>query len=393
MIIKMLNNLFNTEETKNKLDFLDGYRGSLAIWVLIGHTNMIFKILDQYPFDMSGHYIGVNGFFILSSFLLTYRLFDELVSSKQTYKKILLTMLKYTIRRFFRIYVPFVITISLIKYDQKFFGGCFSYSSSWYDLITLKYPHGNHLWTIGPEIKYYALIPLICLFFYNIENDKLYLKIIKLIIASLSVYFFIKFYFKKDLFSKLYCVFLNGSILAILYHKLKNFQVFKYLQTNSLLTILGFVTMCLYAKGVTLSSLPYNSELSNIDKTNLDNNVGVYTLTYKVSIYWTIVLFLMLVGTPNFFTNIFEMNVLRTAGKYSFGIYLLHPMCINLVRDHIKPVLKYEYFFYVLLLSFFVGFLFFHLVENIMIKLANFLCRKISELRFFQIKEINDLDL
>lgn len=234
---------------------------------------------------------------------------------------------------------------------------------------------------------------MICLFFYNIDNDKLYPKIIKLIIASLSVYFFIKFYFKKDLFSKLYCVFLNGSILAILYHKLKNFQVFKYLQTNSLLTILGFVTMCLYAKGVTLSSLPYNSELSNIDKTNLDNNVGVYTLTYKVSVYWTIVLFLMLVGTPNFFTNIFEMNVLRTAGKYSFGIYLLHPMCINLVRDHIKPVLKYEYFFYVLLLSFFVGFLFFHLVENIMIKLANFLCRKISELRFFQIKEINDLDL
>lgn len=97
----------------------------------------------------------------------------------------------------------------------------------------------------------------------------------------------------------------------------------------------------------------------------------------------------MLVGSPNFFTQIFEMDILKAAGKYSFGIYLFHPMCIDLVKNNFKPGLKYELYFYVLALSFFIGFSFFYLVENILIKLASFVCGKLSQLKYFEQKEIS----
>lgn len=43
MVLSNLKSIFNEEKIKNKLNFLDGFRGTLALWVLAGHTkNIIF---------------------------------------------------------------------------------------------------------------------------------------------------------------------------------------------------------------------------------------------------------------------------------------------------------------------------------------------------------------
>jgi peptidoglycan/LPS O-acetylase OafA/YrhL len=59
---------------------------------------------------------AVPGFFLLSAFLLTYRLLLELFNYKLTeFKPILKLLDKYAIRRFFPIYPLLVIFIVLIK--------------------------------------------------------------------------------------------------------------------------------------------------------------------------------------------------------------------------------------------------------------------------------------
>ncbi len=63
-----------------KIDFLDGFRGTLAIWVLMMHSTYALKV-NKY-FRGTGSYIGVPCFFILSSFLLTYRLLNQFNNDK-----------------------------------------------------------------------------------------------------------------------------------------------------------------------------------------------------------------------------------------------------------------------------------------------------------------------
>jgi peptidoglycan/LPS O-acetylase OafA/YrhL len=381
LFIKLSNlkSFFYEEKIENKLDFLDGFRGTLAIWVLVGHVNLKNFGTGIGPFDLTGHYIGVNGFFILSSFLLTYRLFDEFVNKSNNYRDSILIIIKYFLRRLFRIYLPFVITVTLIKSNTELFGGSFDYPSSWYDLVTLKYPTGNHLWTIGPEIKYYAIIPLFCLFFSNAEKTNNYLiKILNVGLFFFSFFFITINYLKHDIFSKYCYVFLNGSLLAVTFYKFQRISfVVNVFKNHFILLIAGFVSMFMYMHGVILSSLSYNVKLSK--------NVGnYYLLTHRISIYWTAVLFFMLIGSPNFFNNLFETTVLRKIGKFSFGIYLYHPMCIVLSQKYFKIKYGYEHYWIVLGLSFIAGFLFFHCVENIFMKLANFLCMKLSNLKIFK---------
>ena len=104
----------------NKLTW-DGLRGSFAFWVLIFHISQNidnFQKTDYYYFNLTGYFIGVVGFFILSSFLLTYRLLIEFHDENKS-NQIPLIIIKYFIRRFFRIYLPYIFYVSLIKSVSK----------------------------------------------------------------------------------------------------------------------------------------------------------------------------------------------------------------------------------------------------------------------------------
>ena len=106
------------ESTKYHVDFLNGYRGTLALWVFIQHCLDHADLgCDYIYFKNTGVLVGVVGFFLLSSYLLTYRLLEE-INEKKGYKNTILIFTKYLIRRFFRIYIPFVITCSFITHKS-----------------------------------------------------------------------------------------------------------------------------------------------------------------------------------------------------------------------------------------------------------------------------------
>lgn len=152
-MLKILSNLFSSENTIGKFEFLDGYRGSLVNYVVMHHIAQLLGI-NKY-FIMTGYSIGVMGFFILSAFLLTYRLLVQFnnEANSNTRRDYFLIILKYSIRRFFRIYIPFVLVVALIKFVPSIrWLGHYNTFNTFFKIITLQstgingFP--NPLWTI-----------------------------------------------------------------------------------------------------------------------------------------------------------------------------------------------------------------------------------------------------
>ena len=164
----------NDQKKFKKLEFLEGYRGILAIMVLFHHSK-INRNSEFINFITSISFLsGLNGFFVLSSFLLSYRLVQAI--ENQSYKFQLLCVLKYFIRRFFRVYFIFFIFVTVTKFGPQFLSGPFSYHN-WTSIVTLGPTGLNHLWTFSPEIKYYFFIPIFCFIFANIKWKKSFIVI------------------------------------------------------------------------------------------------------------------------------------------------------------------------------------------------------------------------
>ena len=219
---------------------------------------------------MTGYYIGVVGFFILSSYLLTYRMLNQLNASAKCLTEIQLIISKYFIRRIFRIYFPFVIMVSLVKFVSPKFGGTYVFDTSWFSIVTLQSAGFTHLWTIAPEIKYYFFIPLfsyathlmsrvwyvwdilLLISIYSIENYKLFSYFNGMVNFNLD---------RGYLFLTRFTVFYLGSLIAVFYFRLKSSYLFKYTENNLIKHILGIVSMVFYLGGMIIWSPFYNKVL------------------------------------------------------------------------------------------------------------------------------------
>jgi len=160
----------------SKFQHLDSLRGLLCLNVVLIHAGQLLSVqstlLKQY-FNKTLDF-AVPGFFLLSAFLLTYRLLLELFNYKLTeFKSIIKLLAKYAIRRFFRIYPLLFIFIVFIKClifaspkDAAFYVGI--NRTSLLKLVLLDQTMGgSHLWTIPVEINYYFIIPVICLIMFS----------------------------------------------------------------------------------------------------------------------------------------------------------------------------------------------------------------------------------
>ena len=378
--------------------FLDSFRGVCAFTVLIAHadwkrsnTSIIMRF-----FSLQSQTFAISGFFILSSFLLTYRFYLDLtdldkIQSKFEYCiKTLVKILKYFIRRIFRIYLPFLIYCTLIKFGPKFLGGIANYDpdlnfSSWTSLVTLNDPGTNHLWTISPEIKYYFLVPVFTLAVYLSHK---YLKFI--IILVLSVIFhsnlFINLFGLKSgdvnvlqsndkVFKLSLPIFFFGSLLAfvIIYLKEINYSFGKTILWKIIINILNLFLGIL----AVLTSIYYTKNVSNIE---------VYNFMIRPAYLWMLVLFMMLISKDN--TNLFKYYLLEKnlllcyIGKYSFGIYLFHPMCIllsNYIQDNYSLINNFlPRVIIIFLASFLIGLMFFFIVEKNLLKFSFKICEYIQ---------------
>jgi peptidoglycan/LPS O-acetylase OafA/YrhL len=390
--------------SEKRFDFLDGFRGLCAFSIIVVHSaggkeyykNTIMGIMTTHGgFTQS---IAMPGFFLLSSFLLTYRLTYELidessslvhgnVSKKREYIKIIS---KYFIRRFFRIYIPFVIYCTCIKLSPSYLGGGQGYAS-WLKLVTLRFNMGdfNHLWTIPIEINYYFFIPIISMVYlklYQFNKRFLYLLVsICIILAAYHLEHNLFYNFPRNPFvvnvgdfrAPTFATFLCGSILAFTYLSYEN----EIGQTSN--KVKEIISSMLFQRVLNLFTVAmiifcFRSEYLSSN----NGGIGGYCYWYKGGFYWSINIFLLLISSSeySFGRRFFNINLMKKFGHYSYGIYLWHPTAIKFVERIDKNKLiyfknPYEYFTFIVILAYILGYLFHVLIETNMIRLATHLCK------------------
>jgi peptidoglycan/LPS O-acetylase OafA/YrhL len=179
------------------------------------------------------------------------------------------------------------------------------------------------------------------------------------------------------LFGTRFVVFYFGSLLATFYYQFKQIKFLtEYTEDNTSFKYkIGSITAVLYFIGMIIWSARFNLL------------IWFDICTFLSGLYWTIVIALMLIGAPNFFTNLFNFKYLKYGGKFSFGIYLLHSMCVYYVEEIFHNKLKrysWEIVICIVISSYICGFLFFYLIENLLMKLSNHLINWISKLEYFR---------
>jgi peptidoglycan/LPS O-acetylase OafA/YrhL len=328
---------------------------------------------------------------MLSSFLLTYRLCAE-YEKAQNLKEILQTTLNYTIRRFFRIYLTvfifiafiqepfynfFIIQTSTFKESLPYlslFGGYVSWTNP---------PHRDWigaLWTIQVEIKFYFILPLICLLVSKFRRNWQQF----LIVSSLFYANYRYTALPKDFYMFAYwsLYFLLGFFMAILYINYeKSSRLTALMQSSKYITVsMGVLQWLMFVNGHRIK-WPYQHL-----KTYL-TDVEFY------GIYWAIHMFIMLVSDPNPFTNwLSNSNFLRLHGKYSFGIYLSNILISYLNMHHFYGTSDVNGVLFVWFWSYVFGIVFYHLVEKNMIKAGNILIQKIGDSTRVRLENNNNND-
>lgn len=167
-------------QNNDRFAFLDGFRGTLALVWVLHHISVIleFPMLDV--FSTIAQRYAITGFFLLTSFLLTYRLLKEFHQKPNS--NIFITTVQFSIRRFFRVYVVVVIFAFVYSYKKEY--------RTAVNIITLGNPGANILWTIASGIKYYFVLILICILFHcSQKNVRLYLVLTGLIWTVFDQFF------------------------------------------------------------------------------------------------------------------------------------------------------------------------------------------------------------
>ncbi|RMZ95454.1 acyltransferase family [Brachionus plicatilis] len=343
-------------------EYLDGYRGLLALIVACAHTIHYSAKSELVNFlNTISQSVGVYGFFVLSSFLLTYRLLKQLKQFKQN------SILNYFIRRFFHVYVPFFIYATLAKFGPRIIGGHINYHehlfySSWTSLVSLNTDGSSHLWTIAPEIKYYFIIPIICLICLKLGNKK----ILFVTAAGLWLALDEKFNFfglgssdldikKRHVLLTRYAVFLYGSMAAVVLDIIEDSKaIVDFLKKNQVQFLINYSSLFVSLIGVRYKNHHLISEFYTSGK-----------------IWSSVILLVALSNEENFLKKFFCCSLLKNCGKYSFGIYILHPIFIQTTQYYAEFEMQLDFTVLVLFQSYLAAVLFNKYIELNCIKLGN----------------------
>ena len=316
---------------------IQGLRGFAIISVLANHFAPDLRIT-------SGGFIGVDIFFVVSGFLITTLVIQEL--EKETF-----SILRFWTRRILRILPSLILmlTISMILIGTmttnyvrfEFFRNLAKASTFTSNLgysQNQDYFSGQtknpllHLWSLAIEEQFYLVWPLLCLFFHNV-NKKLTIYFSFLIaICSFLVNIVAVHYFESKSFafyntSARIWELLIGAIVAQIVNKSQVTEKSDIAKFEHLASLLGFAMI--------VASLLIITEESAFP--------GFFVLmpTLGTSL-------MILAGSRGFFNYwVFANPVLIWFGSISYALYLWHYPLIFLMRT-ISP---YKTNFYLLFLT------------------------------------------
>ncbi|SEW49459.1 Peptidoglycan/LPS O-acetylase OafA/YrhL, contains acyltransferase and SGNH-hydrolase domains [Chryseobacterium wanjuense] len=310
--------------------------------------------------------IGVSFFFVLSGFLITYILILEKINNqgeiplKKFFKRRILRIWPlYYAMVIFAMCTPFILGFFNISYSNQ------GYQPNWFFTLTFLENYVAMFTRQLPNVAPLTVIWSLCVeehfyIFWGLAFYCISLKNVpKLLVGCIIFSFIMQIVYEKyeintlDLFTNIH-YFAFGAIPAYLFVFKKNIieklslipAVYKYLYAVSIIGVIVIVS-----------------------NTNLIPDLKVSSLLFSV-FFSGLILFTL--GEKNVF-KISDKSILAKLGKYTYGLYLIHTICISLF---IKIGSKYDMNWIVITLLSFVSTVIFsalsyHLFEKQFLKLKN----------------------
>ncbi len=290
-----------------RIPSLDGLRALSVAFVIWEHLNLSGAL----PFDQKwigfGN-LGVRIFFVISGFIITALLLDELEATGS------ISLQDFYIRRVFRIipiWACFVgVILVALALTHRFPGGreliaVLTFNVDYVKMATVDL---QHLWSLSVEEKFYFLWPSV-LFFCGANRASRIAWIVVLVVPLLRMY---EAHFGATFEAPAYWTFHQnadalavGCILALSRSWLANHEGVKNLVSRPWMS--GFMLL------ITLG-LATTQHLGNTWWTG----PGISALNLTIgALIWTVVN-----DTRSALARIFNASLMRTLGLWSFGIYL-----------------------------------------------------------------------
>ena len=302
---------------------IDGLRAIAVLSVVLFHSNIK-------PFDIdffSGGYLGVDIFFVISGYLITSIILNELTKKKK------FNFFNFYERRARRILPAlfFIIIISipfayyillpqfLLEYSESlissifFFSNFYFIASDYYDFESILKPL-LHTWSLSVEEQFYILYPFfLVLIFQKFKKYILYIFLLCMVTSILSSQVLSAIDPSKNFYllsSRIWELF-SGSILSIINFKYKNSSN-NYFKGSNTYTIIGLFL-------IIFSIVVFDNNTIHPSINTLVPILGVCLIIYFSS-------------ENNIITKFLSNKILVNIGLISYSFYLWHFVIFSLSK-------------------------------------------------------------
>lgn len=337
-----------------KIKGLDWLRGIAVLVVLASHFNKCgFALL---PINMQG--TGKSGvwlFFVLSSFLLSYQILNAEIVDLKFWNR-------WFMRRFLRVIPLFVVAttayVLLISLSEKILVA--NYSSGLlptklavpdvlFDHLILMECLGV-FWTIAVEFKFYFILPAICLAIRTFDCDRFVCSLLIFLGCTAALLPMPSSGSNPVPFLP---IFLLGTVLA------SSDNLREQIASSRHLLIISIMVVSMIPSVLTAIQTGDDSALSvdgRYPSMQISNTLQIVTATA-----WAVIL-----ANASYSQRSFRL--LSFFGKYSYGMYLLHPIAIEitlrLFEGSTRHSARYQAAYVALVLTTAFAFASFHLFEK-----------------------------